>query len=305
MYQRDYEYIIEVAKTGSILKASKNLCISSSALSKHILKIEENLKLPLFERSGKTFTLTYAGERYLAWAQRILELNQEMEKEMKDILNQQCGMIRLGCPQSRASFVMESILPEFRRLHPKTSVALRGISTRIIEKMLINHELDLIFVQSDMIDDDFQYIPICEEEQILVINREHPLSECGEMKSGFKYPWIDLRRFANDEFVVCHPDQATRQITEEEFKKHKISPPESLQIRNIDSCIMAVVHGLGSTIITTDAPLKGHIHRDKLRIFSFGNQPVKRMLVLKHRKTAYISTAERDLIELFQRKCKE
>ena len=80
MFLCDYEYVVELARTGSVLKAAQNLCISSSALSKYILNIENEFGMPLFFRGGKIFTLTYAGERYLSWAREILLQNQGLRR---------------------------------------------------------------------------------------------------------------------------------------------------------------------------------------------------------------------------------
>jgi len=303
MYLRDYEYVIELAKSGSILKAAQKLSISRSALSKHILKIEEEVGMPLFERGGKTFTLTYAGERYLSWAVRIQELNQQLDKEMRDIQHEQSGRIRLGCPKSRAPFIINSILPEFRKKYPKLSIMLRENSTRIIERMMMNNELDLVLAQSDMKRPEFEYIPLTKEEQVLVVPREHPLADCGVRKPGFKYPWIDLRRFRDDGFVVCYPDQAMRQITEEEFRKHGIPLRISLQLRDIDSCILAAARGLGNTVLSSDNLIREESLRSSVRIFSFGDVPVERMLVLEYRSASYIDSSEKDLIALFREKC--
>ena len=57
------KYFIAVAEELSITKASEKLFISQQSLSKHIIKLEKELEVTLFERAP-TMSLTYAGKRF-------------------------------------------------------------------------------------------------------------------------------------------------------------------------------------------------------------------------------------------------
>jgi len=74
MNVRDFEYIIEIANQRSISKAATSLFVSQPALSKYVQRMEESLGVRLFQRVGKQFILTYAGERCVEKARQILSL---------------------------------------------------------------------------------------------------------------------------------------------------------------------------------------------------------------------------------------
>ena len=82
---KELEYFVSVAKHKNITRASQELYISQPSLSKYIKKLEDTLGTPLFNRVGHTFTLTYAGERYLENAQDILNIKSKINAEMNDI----------------------------------------------------------------------------------------------------------------------------------------------------------------------------------------------------------------------------
>lgn len=73
----EYEYILEVFKTGSFSKAAQNLFITQPALSIAIKKIEKDIHMPLFDRSHKPLTLTPAGKIFIT---NILQMK-ELEKQ--------------------------------------------------------------------------------------------------------------------------------------------------------------------------------------------------------------------------------
>lgn len=299
MYLRDYEYIVELSKTGSILKAAEALNLSGSALSKYVRGVEEKLGVQLFDRTFKTFRLTYAGERYVENARRLIAQNAQLEKQMQDIKNMDDGRLRLGFPRLRSNFVIREILPHVRRKYPHVKLILRENSTRMIEKMLLNGELDMILVQSDMENPELEYIPLSTEEQVLAVPRESPLVAKAIRRDGFTYPWIDLSLCAGEEFIVCYPDQAARQITDTWFKTFNISPPIAFQARGLESCLLAVSENLGLSIIPADQPIYGFSFANRIALLSFGDKPERKDLVLAYRKDTYLTNIEQDMIELF------
>ena len=301
MFLRDYEYVIELARTGSILKASQNLCISSSALSKYIRNIEDELGMPLFQRGGKVFTLTYAGERYLVQAKEILRQNEELEKEMCSIRDQQSGWIRMGFPRMSVPLVLNTILPQFRSLHPQVSLMLHEDITTTLMQLLMNNELDMIISQFKMDEAHFQHILLSQDELVLVVNHNHPLNQTAVRKTGFRYPWVDLSQLAQEEFVLCHPRHAGTQLIQNLFRQYQMNPPVAFYTQGAESCLMAVAQGLGVTVAIL-SPLIIHEFgiEDKVSLLSFGKSPQLFDRMLIQRRKDRLSGAERDLIRLFQ-----
>ena len=69
---RQFMYVSMAAECGSFTKAAEKLFITQPALSSYISKLEEELGVRLFDRSVTPLGLTYAGEKYLAYARDIL-----------------------------------------------------------------------------------------------------------------------------------------------------------------------------------------------------------------------------------------
>lgn len=77
---RQLQYIKTVAELRNVTRAADALHISQPALSRYIRSVEEELDIQLFDRSTSPLSLTYAGERYLESARRILLENERLKR---------------------------------------------------------------------------------------------------------------------------------------------------------------------------------------------------------------------------------
>ena len=166
--------------------------------------------------------------------------------------------------------------------------------------MMLDNELDMITTQSEMDREKFEHVVLNQGELVLVVSRDHPLSASRIPKLGFRYPWVDLRLFAQDQFVLLHPSHKGNDLLQTTFEQHQISPSVAFWTKGIETSLMAVAQGLGVTITTADSAVREFGFSKKAVVLSFGEHPhrVDRMLVY-HRRS-YLSAAEKDLIHLFQ-----
>ena len=70
MNLKEQQYVCTLARCQSLSRAAEELFISPSALSVYISNLEKQLGIQLFDRIGKQFTLTYAGELYVEQAKK-------------------------------------------------------------------------------------------------------------------------------------------------------------------------------------------------------------------------------------------
>ena len=76
-------YFITVAQELNITKAAEKLFITQQSLSEHIKKLEKTYNAVFFERHPR-LKLTYQGEQMLAYAQKVVEAEQELDEKLQD-----------------------------------------------------------------------------------------------------------------------------------------------------------------------------------------------------------------------------
>ena len=78
------KYAVEVAKSGSLNKASEILLIAQPNLSRSIKELEADLGITIFERTTRGMTLTPEGEEFIGFAKGILSQIEQVDKYYKE-----------------------------------------------------------------------------------------------------------------------------------------------------------------------------------------------------------------------------
>ena len=79
MTDRQLRYLVTLASEGNMTAAAQRLFISQPSLSYLLAHVEKELGIALFNRNTNPISMTYAGERYIAAAQKILGVQRELE----------------------------------------------------------------------------------------------------------------------------------------------------------------------------------------------------------------------------------
>jgi hypothetical protein len=105
---------------GSYARAADKLGRSTSAVSAQLKKLESQAGTVLFRKAGRGLELTDAGETLLAYAHRMLELNEEANAAMRGVDLQ--GWVRLGLQEDFGETLLPAVLGRFARAHPKVRI---------------------------------------------------------------------------------------------------------------------------------------------------------------------------------------
>lgn len=235
MTLQELRYIITVADCQNITRASELLFISQSALSKYIKNLEHQLNIKLFSYQDKKIVPTAAGTRYIDAARSMLDIYEQM---MQDITAPDCflkGSLHLGVSIYGGAYILPRVLPRFRELFPHVTVILHEEHSNILEKMLQYGELDLcILRQADSLP-DIEFCPLLENKILFAVGHDHPMADCAVHIPDSQYPFIDIRHFSHDRFILFSPGQRTRQIADQVLKKAGITPERTLVSVNPDT----------------------------------------------------------------------
>ena len=100
------KYVCEVYRERSFSKAAQNLYISQPSLSARIKKVEEQIGVPLFDRSTSPLQLTEAGRIYIRAAEEISVIEQRVENAINNLNTLQTGRLSIGASNLFAAYVL-------------------------------------------------------------------------------------------------------------------------------------------------------------------------------------------------------
>src|SRR5256885_9431236 len=118
---RIFHYVDEVARCGSIRKAAEQLNVTSSAVNRHVLDLEEELGTPLFERRPRGVRLTSAGEVFVRYLRQQTGDVDRMTSQIEDLKGMRRGTVRIACSQALALDFLPREIAQFRERHPFVS----------------------------------------------------------------------------------------------------------------------------------------------------------------------------------------
>ncbi len=132
---------VTVAEAGGMTAAGKLLNLTQAAVSQQIKRLEETFDCKLFDRDGRSLSMTNCGEQLLPKARRILDLNDELWHMMVTAAFE--GEVRLGVPHDIVGPFIPPVLRQFGRAWPKVRVSLTTGTSPNLLKMLSDGEIDL------------------------------------------------------------------------------------------------------------------------------------------------------------------
>jgi DNA-binding transcriptional LysR family regulator len=134
--------LVVAQQLGGLSRAADRIGRSQSAVSQQIRKLEEQAGEPLFHKQGRGLALTGAGEVMLAYARRILDLNDEAVAAVRGRAIE--GVVRFGLPGDFAEAWLPAVLGRFKRAHPTVRVEVVVDRNRRLLERLDQGELDLV-----------------------------------------------------------------------------------------------------------------------------------------------------------------
>lgn len=166
-------YFVTAAQFQNLSKAAEALHLSQPSLSRSIAKLEAELGVPLFARTGKKIALSEPGRRFLDHARTMLR---DLDNTLIELREMAAGSAtRLSIGIYDADSVATECLASFARLHPEVEYDL-NCSLEGEEPLDIN-KYDMLVYPDDTRFEKFRGIPLRDEPYLLAVPKEHPLAE--------------------------------------------------------------------------------------------------------------------------------
>jgi LysR family transcriptional activator of dmlA len=137
---QDLRVFIHAARLASFAAAAHEMGASPAYVSKRIAMLEETLKVKLFHRTTRHVSVTERGELMLAWAQRVLDVYDQLEGALEDRQNEIRGGLRIAASSGLGRNHVAPVLSELVKMHPGLEIDLE-ILDRSVD--LVDEEFDI------------------------------------------------------------------------------------------------------------------------------------------------------------------
>lgn len=170
-------YIDAIAKTGSIRRAAENLSITSTALNRRVLAMEEELGSPIFERLPRGVRLNSAGEILIDHIRHQLSDMERVQSQIADLSGFRRGHVAIACSQALLPYFLPDQISQYRKAHPAVTFGVHLRDRAAAEQALADHTADLALVFEPIQLTEFQTVLTVPQPVAAVMARDHPLAE--------------------------------------------------------------------------------------------------------------------------------
>lgn len=190
---RDVEYFLEVAEVGQLAQAASNLDLTPAALSKSIRRLEDELGLRLFERSGQGMQLTTFGTTFLAHARRIRAGHDEALRHASDVRTGRAGLLRIGTSVAMLETVVAPALAKLQPRRPAMRAQVSVAASDVMVERLRQGQVDVAVVPTyDAVSPGLKQTVVGHDSLVPVVRENHPLLALRRLRLGdlSGYSWI-------------------------------------------------------------------------------------------------------------------
>lgn len=308
--RQEMEYIWQVYQEKSFSKAADKLFISQPALSMAIRRAEDQLGMPIFDRSTRPVSLTAAGEAYLDYIRQTQFLAEEMQQRMEDIRNVNTGTIRLGGSHYLNAYILPEILTDFLKEYPNIHLELVEDSSAVLSKMLAGRELDLTFNCNPRFMMDFERYPAFQDTILLAVPKRFPVNArisggmtAGQILSGEHLrpdcPAAELTAFQTTEFLLLNSGNNLHDRAIEMFREAGFHPRIRLELAQLVTAHHLADAGMGAAFVS-DRMIRQP--EDGLVYYRLHSPQAVRTFYMLLPNRRYTSQAARRFISFFEEK---
>ncbi len=273
------EAFLQVAHHRSFSRAAEALFLTQPSVTARIQSLERELGERLFERSGRSVTLTDAGIAFIPHAQRALTAVQEGADAIDAVRHGEVGSIRIGASSSIGTYNLPDVLERFREKRPGVHVNLTTGQTEDVVERLLSGLIHIAICRLTQ-HPEFESIHLYNDQLRLVVPVEHPFATRNE---------VTIADAAGEPFIFFDRNSSYHTLVFTMFLRAGVAPESVMEVDSMEVIKHMVERGLGVAVLPEIAVRQEVKRGDLFMIELAGTEPPVREVglhVLRNRMMA-------------------
>ncbi len=284
------EFFLKVVEEGSFSKAAERVYRTQPAVSTAIKRLEEEVGVPVFDRSQKTPTLTDAGEIIYDYAQRIIALRDQAREVVSELRALERGRVRIGANESTSLYFLPDLILKFRQEHPRVKVEIFRHPSERLPREVLDRNIDFALMAFEPTDTDLEAFPVLKDELVLITSPEHPLAGRDS---------VSVKDLGRESFLAHNVKAASRKKVIETFAAQHTPLNISLELATIETIKRFVQKQVGIAFVPRMC-VEEELERGTLVAIPVRDLTYERVLWAVHRRGATHSHAAAAFLALLK-----
>ena len=238
------KYFLSAARRLNFTRAAEECCITQTAMSLHIAKIEKELGFQLFHRNNRTVRLTPGGSAFQKEAEKILSLYNEGVQRSAAVASGFEGVLRIGFTNYIECSFLPELIKSFRELYPHIEIVLnKNDQSKSVDDLITGlNDITLVFPYYTMDSRDIASISIGSYNICAVLHCSHPLA--GRER-------VSLNELEGETFIIHAKDQSPHLYNQvrKDWQDVSFSPKSVIEADSADGILFLVEAGFGNALM--------------------------------------------------------
>jgi DNA-binding transcriptional LysR family regulator len=280
-----------VSREKSFSRAAAKLFRTQPAISISIRKLEAWVGQPLFVRGAGARTMTDAGVLLLEYADRMLNLREEIQKSMRELRGLERGQVSLGVNESSVHALLPA-LARYRQIHPGIHIRVHRVFSRDVPREVLSHQLDVGVISYIPEEKELGAVEFYRDSLTVVVWPGHRLAKRQE---------VDIKELGKETFIGHIVESPHRQRVVQLFARHKVSLRMDIEMPTIESIKLFVEMKKGVAIVPRMC-VGSEIQHGLLRELRMRQMRIQRRLYLVYRQDRPLTAAAQTLVQILRHK---
>ena len=305
------DIIYTIYREKSFSKAAQKLFIAQPSLSVIVKKIEDEIGIPLFDRTSKPIRMTETGMEYIRATEAIRQIEKTFINYLDAFNDLQTGMLTIGSNQLISSLVLPKYISKFITKYPNIHLDFIDDNSIMLKNLISSGQVDLI-IDNQKLDSEIFEQQIFQTEYLLLA--VPAFFECNQGLEAFQLRFsdilqdlhisgdispVDLNAFSKIPFVFMTHDNDTRERTDYIFRDY--TPHMLFEIDRLVTLYNFIEIGTAASVISDTLVKNTQHHSDNVVFYKLDPQLARREIYVSYKENKYYSKAMRSFIALICR----
>jgi len=275
-------YFKRLSETEHYTEAASSLFITQPSLSHAIAELEKELGVSLFSRQGRNVRISESGKCFLPYVETALSALENGKEVLKNNQFLCRENIRIAFIYTMGEYVVPQIINKYSQhlCHNDVTFSFKQGTSVVLLQSLKADRVDMVICSRIGDDPDIEFIPVIEQELVVVAAKDHPLARLYDSE-------VDLAETIRYPYVYFSESSGLRPFIDGIFQKQKLSPDIACYVEEDLAMAGLVSIGYGIAIMPRIAALAYY----NIHILTIKNSLPPRYICLATIKTKKLSPA--------------
>lgn len=269
-----------VARHSSISRAAKEMHLTQPAVSMQVKQLEEQVGVPLLQKSGKRISLTDAGYELRAHAKQFAAQSVALIAAMQQFQGVDRALLRLAVV-STANYFLPPLIAKLTGRHPGIRVTLQVANREAVLDSMMNNITDLVITGQPPESSELMAQPFMDNPLVVIASPSHHMA-------GLKH--VSMSQFAKETLVVREAGSGTRAAIERHFADYGMTPIAGCELNTNEAIKQAVQACLGLAVVSAQT-IELELETRRLVKLSVEGFPIVRRWYIVNRRDRRLSAA--------------